>query len=91
MNRDDLMVYIGNYFEKHEFVDASTIQKNIYYESNKTNLIPAEKITQSLDFLVKSGWIEVVQGSVDIPCIYARFYPPQVVKALKQSRTVTVR
>lgn len=84
MNKDNLIVWIGMYLEKHEFIQASLIQNQILYSTDKKTLIPVEEITDVLDFLVFAGFLEVYSGSKDTPCIYIRFLPPMIKKKLHQ-------
>jgi hypothetical protein len=86
MNKDDLIVCIGNFLEKHEFLQASSIQNQIIYATDKKVLVPISEIVEVLDFLVLAGFIEVHTGNIETPetCIYIRFLPPLIRKKLKK-------
>jgi len=86
MNKDDLIVCIGNFLEKHESLQASAIQNQIMYATNKKVLVPINEIVEILNFLVLAGFIEVYSGNIEAPetCIYIRFLPPLIRKKLKK-------
>jgi hypothetical protein len=86
MSRDELMICIGNYLERHEFMEASNVQKQIMYSSPDRKIIPIEEIIEAMDFLVLVGLLEPVAGGKDSPCVYMRYLPPIIRKQLRKGK-----
>ncbi len=84
MTRDNIMVCIGNFLERHEYVDIAGVQKQIMYDSERSEIVPAEEIKEALFFLVLAGFLEVQEGNDEFNCVYIRFVSPLVKKFLKK-------
>jgi hypothetical protein len=84
MTKDEIMVCIGNYLERHEYVEASCIQKQIMYSSVDKKVIPIEEIEEILEFLVIAGFLEVYVANEHCPAIYIRFIPDMIKMKLRK-------
>ena len=83
--RDEIVIQVGKFLERHEFVTPSNIQRQILYESDKREVVPIEEIVETLDFLVLSGFLFVYKGEEKNTCTYARFFSPMIQKQLAKS------
>jgi hypothetical protein len=84
MTKDEIMVCIGNYLERHEYVEASCIQKQIMYSSVDKKVIPIEEIEDVLEFLVIVGFLEIYAANEHCPAIYMRFIPDIIKRKLRK-------
>lgn len=84
MNKDEIVVCIGNYLERHEYVEASCIQKQIMGSSVEKKIIPIKEIDDALEFLVLAGFLEIYIANEHCPAIYMRFIPDMIKRKLRK-------
>jgi hypothetical protein len=73
MNRAYLLRFARQCLSKYGTVTPSLLQDFIHNHPSSGSIIDPEELGEMLDFLVSTGYLELIDGSIDRECVYQRF------------------